>query len=132
MGTDFFSLNKVILVGQVFRVSEISKDKEKKAQYIRMATKEVFIFGKKKRPAPTAYYHLIRTTGSIAEFCSKYIMPGDLILVEGRLRNFPSTNDKTVWKSIVWADKVITLTKKEWLSEERKQKAELAIDQYKK
>lgn len=132
MGTDFYSLNKVILAGEVFRVTELSKDKEKKTQYIRMRTREVFLYGAKKTKAPRSYYHLVRLSGSLASFCARYIVPGDIILVEGRLRNFPSTQDKTVWKSIIWADKVITLTKKEWLSEERKQKANLAIDQFKK
>jgi len=131
MGTDFYSLNKVILVGQVFRVTELSKDKETKYQTIRLQTKEVFLYGAKKNKAPRSYFHLVRTSGSLASFCARYIVPGDIILVEGRLRNFPSTQDKTVWKSIVWADKVITITKKEWLKDERKEKTNKAIDKFK-
>jgi len=133
MGTDFYSWNRVVLVGQVFRMTELSKDRAKKTLYIRLGTKEVFLYGRKKTPGPTKYYHFIRVSGSLAVFCTQYIAPGDLILIEGRLRNFPvKVKDQQVWKSIVWADKIITLTKKEWLSEERKQKADLAIDQFKK
>jgi len=128
MGTDFYSLNKVILAGQVFRVSKISKTGKKKTQYIRMRTREVFLYGAKKTKAPRSYFHLVRTSGSLAEFCAKYIMPGDFCLVEGRLRNFPSSK---VWKSIIWADKVITITKKEWLSDDLKAKADLALDKFK-
>jgi single-stranded DNA-binding protein len=109
----------------------VSEVDTKKSQIIRMATKEVFIYGKKKSPKPSLYYHLIKCSGSLGSFCAKYIKPGDLILVEGRLRNFPSAKDKTVWKSIVWADKVITLTKKEWLKDERKEKTNKAIDKFK-
>jgi single-stranded DNA-binding protein len=124
MGTDFYSLNKVILAGQVFQVTNL--DKKKKTQCIRLRTKEVFLYGPKKNKDPTSYYHLVKTTGSLAEFCAKYIVPGDVILVEGRLRSFPSTQDKTVWKSIIWADKVITITKKEWLKDDRKEKTNKA------
>jgi single-stranded DNA-binding protein len=94
-------------------------------------TKEVFLYGEGKGKKPQNYYHLVAAKGSLASFCEKYISQGDLVLIEGRIRNFPATQDKTVWKSIVWADKVITLTKKEWLKDERKEKTNKAIDKFK-
>jgi hypothetical protein len=126
MGTDFYSLNKVILAGQVFLVTKI--DKKKKTQYIRLGTKEVFLYGKKKSPKPTSYYHLIRTTGSLSEYCAKYISVGDFLIIEGRLRNFASSRDKTIWKSVVLADKIVTITKLEWLKDDLKEKFKSAID----
>jgi single-stranded DNA-binding protein len=128
VGADIFSLNKVILVGQAFRVGEVDT---KKSQIIRLATSELFIYGKNRNPKPTTYYHLVKTTRSLAEYCAKYIVPGDLILVEGRLRNFPSRdtlNDTVVWKSIVWADKVVLLSRLESLKDDLKEKFKSAID----
>lgn len=125
MGTDFYSYNRVTLIGQAFIVSELDT---KKTQYIRLGTKEIFLFGKRKSPSPTKFYHMIRTMGSLATYCSKYIVPGDIILVEGRLRNYPSAKDQTIWKSVVWADRVIMLCPLESLKDDLKEKFKSAIN----
>ena len=93
-----------------------------------MRTKEVFLYGAKKNKPPSLFYHLVAVSGGLASFCEKYITAGDTVIIEGRLRNFPSTQDKTIWRSVIWADKIITITKKEWLKDERKEKTNKAID----
>jgi len=125
MGVDFYSYNRVVLAGQVFRVSEVDTEK---SQTIRLQTREVFLYSAKKNKAPTSYYHLIKTTGSLAEFCAKYIVPGDIILVEGRIKSFPSKKDQTIWSSVIWADKVITLSRLESLKDDLIEKFKSAID----
>ena len=125
MGVDFYSYNRVVLAGQVFRVGEVDT---KKSQTIRLQTREVFLYGAKKNKAPRSYYHLIKTTGSLAEFCAKYIVPGDIILVEGKIKSFPAKKNQKIWSAIIWAEKVITLSRLESLKDDLKEKFKSAID----
>lgn len=132
MGTDFLSYNRIVLAGQVVRVGDILKNTLPKALTVRLMTKEVYLYGEKKNQKPKNYYHFIRVFGSMAEYCAKHVSAGDLILVEGMLRNYPTHKDLTIWRTSIWPDKIIMLTKKEWLKEERRKKIDEALVQRKK
>jgi len=116
MGTDYYSLNKVVLVGRTYNFSSLlTRNKVSFFNFV-VTTREIFLYGSKKGTKPTNFFHNIQTWGKLAEFCKKYLKDGDLVIVEGKQRNFPviKKDKEKVWKTVIQAEQIILLQKKEW------------------
>jgi single-stranded DNA-binding protein len=108
MSVDFYSLNRVFLVGRVMRKSQLVQINGRDMIHFTVGTRELFIAGPRNsaapRKPPTRYYHSISAWGRTAFFVDKYVGLTDTVFVDGRLRTYCGKDG--IWKTIVQTDQV--------------------------
>jgi len=88
---DYYSLNRVILIGYVGKDPEVlvskpssaAKSPRKMAKF-QISTKTINYKGEK----PRTTWHNCYAWGSRADFVEKYVKTGSLLLIEGKLDNY--------------------------------------------
>ena len=117
--SDFYSLNRVILIGRLVEVPELQYTKgEKRRSFTRftVATNEFFMdrsgAGNHKK---ASYYHNVTAWGQKAEMLTKFCYKGMILSIDGRLRHTTYTDqetDKHLKYYFVEAEQIVFLGKK--------------------
>ena len=94
---DYYSLNRVILIGYVGKPPEVRMSKPsaaaktpRKMAKFQLATKMIFAKGQK----PRTTWHNCYAWGVRADFVEKYVKAGTLLLIEGKLDNYVITDEQ--------------------------------------
>lgn len=88
---DYYSLNRVILIGYVGKVPEVRISKPspgvktpRKMAKFQLSTRTI----SRKAEKPRTMWHNCYAWGARADFVEKYVKAGSLLLIEGKLENY--------------------------------------------
>jgi single-strand DNA-binding protein len=104
---DYYSLNRVILIGYVGKDPEVriskpnaaAKSPRKMAKF-QLATKMIFAKGDK----PRTTWHNCYAWGVRADFVEKYVKSGSLLMIEGRLDTYTISDEHGVHRKHIFVN----------------------------
>lgn len=104
---DYYSLNRVILIGYVGKDPEVRMSKPcgaaktpRKMAKFQLATKQ--IFAKQEKPRTT--WHNCYGWGIRADFIEKYVKAGALLMIEGKLDNYIIRDDQGLCRKYIFVN----------------------------
>lgn len=104
---DYYSLNRVILIGYVGMDPEVRMSKPsgaaktpRKMAKFQIATKQIFYKGEK----PRTTWHNCYAWGTRADFVEKYVKAGALLMIEGKLDNYVIRDDQAIHRKYIFVN----------------------------
>lgn len=104
---DYYSLNRVILIGYVGMDPEVRMSKPsaaaktpRKMAKFQLATKQIFAKGQK----PRTTWHNCYGWGYRADFVEKYVKAGSLLMIEGKLDNYVIRDDQGIHRKYIFVN----------------------------